>query len=212
MYAQYLFELIADTRVGWGTRVTFMLLEAIIGMTLALLIGFVFTTQWLILQQFLWAGGIVGATRGFLASQRLSWRDWLNRLALGLPMQKPDGRRGLVLFFILLVSVIFGPILWLLIIGLFWGMSGVIKWMSKSLGGGIAYDHNAWYFWWRGRPPVSEVEAALEWAADIGLPHPQPTSIKDAVKLWEQPASPPLEIAFLKLKDYARNREVPPPE
>lgn len=206
LYAEQLFGLVADARVGWGSRVTFMLLEGIIGMVLGLLIGFVATTEWRILQQLLLAGGAIGAGRGLLVSQRLSWRAWLTRLALGLPVEQPN--RGLLVIglLLLLASLIFGPVLWLLLIGLFWGMSGVIQWMTKGLAAANAYSYNSWYFWWRSRPSLDEVEAALAWAALTGLPEKTPLSAPP--NALSEPPSDPIEVDFEALRAYARHRNL----
>ena len=121
-YAEQLFELVADTSIGWGTRFTLISLDAVIGIVLGLLIGFVGTTEWAILRQLILAGAIVGAVRGGLASYRLNWRDWLARLSFSLPTTAPHSRLLIVGILQLIPTVIFGPFLWCLVIGLFWGM------------------------------------------------------------------------------------------
>ena len=205
-YAEQLFELVADTPVGWGARLTFMLLDMIIGMMLGLLLGFIFTTEWSILRQLVIAGGVIGAFRGFLASQQLFWRSWLSRLAFGLPTEQPKSGLLLSLLFLLLASLIFGPLLWLLLIGLFWGMSGLIQWMSKELLATNIFTYHAWYVWWPVRPRLDEVEAALKWASDQGLPYPRPFRSNNPLDI----PPPPVEIDFRALKSQARNRETPP--
>lgn len=206
-YAAQLFELVADSRVGWGTRLSYVLLDGIVGLIIGLLIGFLITTDWNILRQLMLASGAVGAGRGFLAAQRLSWREWLTRLAFGLPTETPN--RGMILIGLLLLAagVIFGPVLWLLVIGLFWGMSGLIKWMTKGLLAANAFTYSTWYFWWRRRPSLEEVETALLWAAQVGL---SPADIRPTVTDHPLQAGPPLvEIDFGELRAFAHRRKSP---
>ncbi len=207
-YAKQLFELVADSPVGWGTKSLYVLLDAIIGLVVAFLVGFIWTTNWQVLQQLAWAGATIGAVRGVLAVQRLFWRDWLTRLAFGLPAQQPSSGLLAILGLLLLGSVIFGPFLWLFLIGLFWGMSGLIKWMMEGLVAANPFEYHAWYFWWRGRPPIAEVEAALQEAAEAGI-ETNSAPPGPAGKLTTSLADPEIEIDFLQLKNFARNREVP---
>jgi len=162
-YARDLFELVADVPVGWGTKIAVILLNMIAGVIVGLLIGFFFTSEWAILRQIVWAGGLVGLVRGFLLGRRLSWRAWLNRLAFNLPSSDPSPGLGALFGLSLLGGLVFGPFAWLVLIGLFWVLGGLIQWLNQDQAGGIdPFEYQAWYIWWRARPTPAELETALE--------------------------------------------------
>ena len=205
-YATQLFELLADAPVGWGTKTIYILLDAIVGLVLGVLFGFIWTTNWNFLQQLAWAGSVIGAARGFLAVRDLTWRHWLERLSFSLPTKQPSAGLAALFGLMLIGSIILGPFLWLFIIGLFWSMSGLLKWMMQGLTRANPFSYHAWYFWWWGRPPTNDVEAALQRAAETERPTPAENEITPP----GYPSPPPVEIDFLQLKQYARRREMPP--
>ncbi|MEM7346832.1 MAG: hypothetical protein AAF485_21545 [Chloroflexota bacterium] len=161
IYAGFLFELVADTPVGWGTKLFITIFSGILGLTIGFLIGFIVTTNWTIIQQLLWAGTFVGAVGGVLAGYHLSWRHWLPRLAYGLPSKEPSVGLMTIFLLILLGSSIFGLMFAIIFIGMFWGMSGLLTWINKELGTIDLLIYKAWYFWWRKQPQSQDVEAAL---------------------------------------------------
>ena len=203
-YAKQLFELLADAPVGWGTRTSYIILDAIIGLVLSVIVAFIWTTDGDILLQLAWAGGVVGAARGFIAARTLTWRSWLERLAFGLPARQPSSGLMALVGFMVVGGVIFGPFLWLFLIGLFWGMSGLIRWMMQGLTLAKPFDYQAWYVWWRKRPSRDQVSQALESAYQATQQYPTPT-LPEAVL-----NAPPVEIDFLQLKHYAKNRDTSP--
>jgi hypothetical protein len=170
-YAEQLYELVADTPVGWGTKLMVLLIYTVAGAALGLMIGFLITSNWLILRQFVWAGSIVGGVNGYLVSRDLSWRDWLERLSFNLPANDPSRGVGAVLGITLLGGLVFGPFFWVVIIGMFWTLGGLIKRLNR--GQNIRenpFDYHPWFFWWRSRPPEVELEKALERLFQMRLP------------------------------------------
>jgi hypothetical protein len=163
MLARHLFELVADAPVGWGTRLAMVVLNMMVGMTTGLIIGFVLTSNWLILQQIMGAGGIVGLVRGFLVGRHLSWRDWIDRLAFNLPTEEPSSGLGAFVGLSLLGGLVFGPYALLVLVGLFWGLGGMIQWVNKDQSAQLdPFGYHAWYIWWPVRPSPTEVDAALD--------------------------------------------------
>ncbi len=204
-YAQQLFELVADFPVGWGAQVTLMILDGLLGMVLGLLVGFLITTEGAVIFPMITAGGAIGIARGFLAARSLSWRQWLTRLSFGLPTTEPNSRLALAIVGLLLIGVIFSPLVWLIVLGLFWGMSGVLHWMSQGgLNSTQIRTYRAWYGWWRSRPDIPKVEAALKWAKVNDLPKPRPRM--SATEALLNPPPPPVEIDFEAMAQFTRNR------
>lgn len=204
LYAKQLYELVADYPVGWGTKLAYIILEAIIGFVFGVLLAFVMTNNGAILQQFGVAGGCVGIFRGILATRNLTWRDWLDRLSFGLPSQQPSRGIAALVGLMLVGGMIFGPFLWLFLVGFFWGMSGLIKWMMRGLSAPQPFAYHAWYIWWRRRPSVGQVEAALQVARQVEKP---PLPADDPLRLLL--AAPPVEVDFLELETFARHRDEP---
>ena len=168
LYARHLFELVADEPVGWGAKLAVLLLSMLSGVFAGLLIGFIVTTEWMILRQFALTGGVIGGLRGFWIGQRLSWRAWLTRLEAIMPAEGLGGwlLGGLALG--VAGGLIFGPIFWLLLVGLFWVMGGVIKWLNRGLTKATdEYQYRTWWIWWRGRPPTHELKTALQQVCQV---------------------------------------------
>ncbi len=179
MRARNLFELVADAPVGLGTKATAIFFNTIVGMTGGLAFGFIFTSEWAVLRHLVWAGGIVGLARGFGVSRRLSWRAWLKRLSFNLPTTNPSSGLGAILGLSLMGGLVFGPVVWLVLAGLFWSMGGLIQWLNRGPDSSIdPFDYQAWYFWWPKRPNAAELEAALE-----QLFHSNPA----AQEVWSHP-------------------------
>jgi hypothetical protein len=193
-YEEHLFKIVADEPVGWGSRLTLILLNSVAGASIAILVGFVFTLNWVILSNLLWAGAIVGAVSGILLGQRLTWRTWLARLQANTPAGDP-GRLligGVVL--VLGGTIFFGPLAWLVILGLFWSFGGMIYWLNSATEEDELYRSldRHWWFWWRRQPHLLSVENALQQAVATS---PQAASI------WIEPLS--------RLKEEKRRRLSP---
>ncbi|RMF03050.1 MAG: hypothetical protein D6768_06795, partial [Chloroflexi bacterium] len=84
-YEERLFKLVGSDPPGWGSRVTLIFLNAVAGAALAVVAGFVLTTNWVVLGNVLWAGALVGAFSGVLAGRHLTWEKWLTRLQSNSP-------------------------------------------------------------------------------------------------------------------------------
>ena len=112
-YEEHLFKIVADRPVGWGSRLALILLNGVAGASVAVLIGFVFTLNWLILSNLLWAGAVVGAASGAIVGRELTWGSWLARLQANTPAG--DTGRLLVGGIVLVLggTIFFGPLAWL---------------------------------------------------------------------------------------------------
>lgn len=165
-YGKQLFELVADEPVGWSAKLSLTLFTLISGTAIGVLIGVPLTLDAAILQQLAIVGGIIGAARGFIASRRLSWRDWLIRLESNTPTTSP----GRLFWSMVLLGfcgfMVFGPLFWLVIAGLFWALGDLITWLNRSIN--EKHDYNPedrkWWFWWRDRPHLFDLEVAIRQA------------------------------------------------
>lgn len=163
-YAEQLYELIADAPLSWGARLSAISFNIAGGGAIAIVCGAILTFDWAVLQHFAWAGALLGGLHGYLMGRRLSWRSWLSRLSANTPTSSLSRVIFLTLMLGLLGGLIFGPIFWLLALGLFWGAGALIHWINQGL---TATAHGnledrRWWFWWRGRPLLFEVETALQ--------------------------------------------------
>lgn len=205
VYAQHLFELVADEPVGWGAKVSVVLLNTIGGAAVALVCGAILTFDWRILQHFAWAGGLIGGLRGYMFSQGLTWRSWLNRLSASTPTSDLSRVIFSGLMLGLLGGMVFGPVFWLLAVGLFWAFGELMVWMNRSLTESSESNlaDRRWWFWWRGRPYLSEVETALRQAcaalpAGVGWPE----ALHQLAAKQNEPASPKALLAELVSEDW----------
>jgi len=168
-YGEHLFALVGDEPVGWGSKITYILFNAIAGVTIFILLTFAITSKWSILQHALWAGAVTGAFSGYLAGRGLLWGKWLNRLESNTPTGDTLGR--LILGGTIVAccgGMVFGPLVWLSLAGLFWLAGEVIYWINRGLT--ESYTFNAedrhLLFWWRGRPHIFETIAILKNACE----------------------------------------------
>jgi hypothetical protein len=168
-YTHQLFDLVADEPVGWLPRLSSILLNTISGAALAIVCGAVLTFSWEILQYFAWAGAFIGGMAGYIFNQKMTWRIWLDRLAANTPTGTFSRVIVGSLFLGLMGGLIFGPVFWLLAVGLFWGFGDVVVWMKRGAATSLQQDleDRYWWFWWRGRPHPFEIEAALQQASAI---------------------------------------------
>lgn len=193
-YEERLFRVVADGRPGAGSRLTLIVLNATAGAALGLLVGFVFTLNWMILANTLWAGMMVGAAGGLLSGHRLTWKSWLGRLQAN----SPTGNAGGLIFSGLLLAVaggmVFGPAAWLCIVGLFWAIGGLIHWLNNATDEAEEYrsGDRRWWFWWRKQPHLFDVEAALRQACQVS---------EQAQEIWAEP---------LRRLDAAKNKLASP--
>lgn len=213
-YAAHLFELVADGPVGWGAKITLILLNMLAGMAVALLLGFVVSSDWLILRQFVWAGSVVGGIRGYLVGRELSWRTWLARLSFNLPAPNPRHGVGAALGLLLAGGLVFGPFFWVVLAGLFWVLGGLIKRLNRGQDAKEnPFEYQAWYFWWRKRPQAAELNTALENILQAKRLSPPAQKALGIVSNSE--ARPASDIELLKLKNYvqtarSRAQHLPP--
>jgi hypothetical protein len=165
-YGQQLFELVADRPAGWPARISLIGLNALTGTSVALVLGFMLSSHWEILRQFVWAGSLVGGTTGYLAGRGLSWRRWLERLAANTPTSDWPRFIGSAVLLGFTGGLIFGPVFWLGLAGLFWGIGGWLPWLNRGSSSANPHtpEERRWWFWWRRRPWLPEVEAALRQA------------------------------------------------
>jgi hypothetical protein len=163
-YGQHLFELVADDQIGWGSRCSLLVLGAVSGLSLGLVIGAPLTFRWSILQQLAWAGLAIGLARGYVVGRQLSWQAWIHRLESNTPTSSPGRLLGGAALLGLCGFFVFGPLFWLIMAGLFWAMGGLITWLNSGLEDRAAFnpDDRQWWFWWRGRPNLFDVQAALQ--------------------------------------------------
>ena len=166
-YGQRLFEIVAGERVGPGAKLSLILFDAIAGASLGILLIAPFTLQWWIIQQFALAGFLLGAARGYVVGRTMVWQDWLQRLESNSPGSSPGRLMGGVVLLGGCGFMIFGPIFWLEMLGLFWVMGGVITWLNRSLDKGDKFnpEDRRWWFWWHTRPHLFLVKTALEQAS-----------------------------------------------
>jgi hypothetical protein len=205
-YAEHLFDLVADEPAGWGARLNAILFNIISGAALAVVGGAILTFDWAVLQHFAWAGGFIGGLRGYLFSRGLSWRSWLERLSASTPTSNFSRVIFSSLLLGLMGGMIFGPIFWLLAAGLFWGFGDLIRWLNRELAANPKTNlgDRQWWFWWRGRPYLFEVEAALQQAC-IALPPAQARWSEPLHRLTAPqglPALPDRLVADLLSKDW----------
>jgi len=168
-YAEQLFELVADTPVGWGSKLSLMGLGGLAGAALGIVLGAPITLQWTVLQQLALAGCLIGAVRGYLQGRQLLWRDWLKRLESNTPTDDLSRLVGGALLLGLLGGLIFGPPFWLVMAGLFWSAGGLITWLNRSIDNVSNYnpEDRRWWFWWRSRPHLIDLQAALQHACSV---------------------------------------------
>jgi len=179
-YGKQLFELVADEPVGWSAKLSLTLFTLVSGTAIAVLISVPFTLDAPILQQLAIGGGVIGAVRGFMVSRQLSWRDWLIRLESNTPTTSP-GRLFLSMVLLGLCGfMVFGPLFWLVIAGLFWALGDLIAWLNRSIEEKHNYnpEDRKWWFWWRGRPHLFDLEAAIQQACQ---------SSASAREIWTDP-------------------------
>jgi hypothetical protein len=179
-YTQQLFDLVADGPTGWGTRLSLILLSTIAGASIGILIVLPATFEGAILQQLALAGMIVGAARGYLQSRHLSWRRWICRLESNTPSGNLSRLVGGMVLLGLLGGMIFGPVFWLMMAGLFWAIGGVITWLNQSLEETEAFnpEERHWWFWWRNRPPLVDLHSALQHVCTVS---------PSAHEIWSDP-------------------------
>jgi hypothetical protein len=171
-YGQQLFELVAYEPAGWPARLSLIGLDMLTGASLGLILGFVLSSSWEILRLFLWAGGLIGGLVGYLAGRNLTWQAWLQRLSANTPTSDWPRFIGTALLLSLMGGFIFGPVFWLGLVGLFWGIGSVLPWLNQ---GSVrvqpsSVEERRWWFWWPRRPWLAEVEAALRQACEHSPP------------------------------------------
>ena len=166
-YGNYLFAIVADEPAGWGAKACATILAALTGATVAFLAALAVTISWQLWQQMFMLGGFAGACYGFVRSRNLTWQDWLHRLEANTltgvnPVQAGFGIIGLIL----IGGMILGPLAWVSLVGLFWGVGSIIGWLNHSLDNVKQYkaEDRKWWVWWHGRPTLAEVETALQHA------------------------------------------------
>lgn len=193
-YEAHLFKIVADAPTGLSSRLTLVLLDAVGGAAIALLIGFVFTLRLDVLLQLLLTGGVVGGLRGLYSARKLTWRVWLGRLQSNAPTASPGQLFFGGLILLLLTGMVFGPLAWLAIVGLFWSFGGLIYWINSATDESETYrSHDRrWWVWWRGRPHLFEVETALSQAC---------AESSQAAAVWAEP---------LRRLEQAKNKTAPP--
>ena len=152
-YAQHLFELVGHDLVGSGARLSIALLNGLAGSALVILIGLLLTFNWTILQHFVWAGGAVGAAFGIFWGRRQTWQAWLDRLSSNTPIGDLGRFLPVAALIGIIGGMIFGPVFWLVIIGLFWGIGDLINWINRGLTTSPInrLEERKWWFWWRKR-------------------------------------------------------------
>jgi len=180
LYTDRLFRVVSDQPLGLGAQISVVVLNAVGGAALGVLVGLLFTSSWATLKHVVWLGGLLGIIYGWILAKKYTWRGWLERLS----SNTPTGSFSRLIFGILALGVIggmvFGPIFWLSAIGLFWAFGDVITWINRGITTSRQdrLDDRRWWFWWRKRPHLLEVEQALQQAC---LTSPE------AQKLWQAP-------------------------
>jgi hypothetical protein len=168
-YGQHLFELVSDEQVSWGPRFSLVVFGAISGMSVGLVVGVPVTLEWSILQQLAWAGLIIGLVRGILVGRHWSWQNWIHRLESNTPTGSPGRLIAGAALLGMCGFIVFGPIFWVIMLGLFWVIGGLVFWLNSGLEDRVAFnpDDRQWWFWWRGRPYLFEVQLALQEACSV---------------------------------------------
>ncbi|MCB0192651.1 MAG: hypothetical protein KDJ65_11965 [Anaerolineae bacterium] len=180
VYADRLFRLVSGQSLGIGGQTSVIILNAIGGAALGVLVGLLFTSSWATLKHMVWLGGLLGIIYGWILAKKYTWRDWLERLS----SNTPTGNFSKIIISIIALGAIggmvFGPIFWLSAVGLFWAFGDVITWINRGVNTSRrdGFDDRRWWFWWRKRPHVLDVEQALQQA--------QITSL-EAQELWQAP-------------------------
>jgi|GEM_PF-2219303 len=206
-YGKQLFELVADEPVGWSVQVSLTLFTLVSGTTIGVLIGFPLTLDATLLQQFAIVGGVIGAARGFIVSRHLSWRDWLIRLESNTPTTSPGRLFWSTVLLGLCGFMLFGPVFWLVIAGLFWALGDLITWLNRSIDKRRNYnpEDRKWWFWWRDRPHLFDLEIAIQRACQASATtHNIWTDLLSRLKAsQQQPKSPDDLITALLNPDWA---------
>jgi hypothetical protein len=193
-YEAHLFKIVADAPTGLSSRLLLILFDATGGAAIALLVGFVFTLRLDILLQLMLTGGLMGLLHGLYRARNLTWRVWLERLQSNTPTASAGQLFFGGLALLLLTGMVFGPLAWLAIVGLFWSFGGLVYWINSATNPAETYrSHDRrWWFWWRERPHLLAVEAALHRAC---AESPQ------VAAMWSEP---------LRRLDRAKNKTAPP--
>lgn len=167
-YEERLFKLVGGDSPGWGSRATLIFLNAAAGAALAVVAGFALTLNWIVLGNMLWAGALVGGFSGVLAGRHLTWEKWLTRLQSNSPTGSFAQLVSATIVLALVGGMIFGPLAWVAMAGLFWAFGGLITWINNASDETEIYrsGDRRWWFWWRGRPRLQQVEAALRAACE----------------------------------------------
>lgn len=180
LYTDRLFKLVSDQPLGWGAQMSVIMLNALGGAALGILVGLLFTSSWGTLKHMVWLGGVLGVIYGWVQSKKFTWRTWLERVA----SNTPTGNFGRLVVSLIVMGIIggmvFGPLFWLTTAGLFWAFGEIITWINRSVTttGQNWLDERRWWFWWRKRPHLLEVEQALHQAC---------TTSQEAQELWQAP-------------------------
>ena len=180
LYTDRLFTLVRDQPLGWGAQVSVIMLNALGGAALGILVGLLFTSSWATLRHMVWLGGVLGIIYGWVQTKKFTWRTGLERLA----SNTPTGNFGRLIISLIVMGIVggmvFGPLFWLATAGLFWAFGEVITWINRSVTttGQNWLDERHWWFWWRKRPHLLEVEQALHQAC---------TASHEAQELWQAP-------------------------
>jgi hypothetical protein len=194
-FAGHLFNLVSGQPTGWGTRLSLTLVSIASGASLGVLVISPLTLRWDTLKYMAIAGGIVGAAYGFFRSQGLTWQDWIHRLQSNTPTTSIAKMVSGVLLLACVGGMVFGPVFWLMMAGLFWAIGGLISWINRGMDDLDKYDpeDRRWWFWWRKRPPLNQLETALQQASDTS---------PEAAEVWAEPLQ----------RLAATQRRPPPPE
>lgn len=186
-YARHIYSLIADVPAHPLSFGMILLFDVITGAAIGIISGLVMTSQGSIIQQLMLAGAVLGLIHSCATGWRLSWRAYLTRLGSSLPVGRPqDWLVGAVLL-MAGGSFIFSPGFPLVLIGLFWGMGGLIGWLNSGVKPPTdEYTYRVWYFWWRGAPSFDTFETALHQGCEQN---------PSAYRIWSEPlqrlAKPP---------------------
>ncbi len=179
-FAKYLFNLVAHESPGWGAKISVISLYTLTGTALGILLIAPITLEWAILQYLALAGAIVGSAWGVIHSRQYTWHKWLRRLEANTPADHLNQLLGIGGLVACVGSMVFGPILWIMIVGMFWLAGDMILWINRSIETTSGYnpEDRRWWFWWRKRPYLSELETALQQAC-----HSSPA----AQRFWSEP-------------------------
>lgn len=180
LYTDRLFRAVSDQPLGLGAQISVIVLNAVGGAAIGVLVGLLFTSSWATLKHMVWLGGLLGIIYGWALTRKYTWRGWLERLS----SNTPTGNFSRLIFGVLALGLIggmvFGPIFWLAAIGLFWAFGDVITWINRGITTSRQdrLNDRGWWFWWRKRPHLLEVEQALQQACLVS---------PEAQKLWQAP-------------------------